>query len=111
LRGDSFLEGPIDVIKMDVEGAEARVVAGLASVIEECRPIIVTEVSHEMLTRVSGSGLAEFLGWFTDRGYGCAVIGSGGGLPIDSDDVQALVAAWGDRFRIENVLLRPRAVG
>jgi FkbM family methyltransferase len=111
LRGDSFLKGPIDVIKMDVEGAEARVVAGLASLIDECKPVIVTEVSHEMLTRVSGSGLAEFLGWFTDRGYGCAVIGSGSGLPVDSDDVQALVEAWGDRFRIENVLLRPPAVG
>jgi FkbM family methyltransferase len=111
LRGDSVLQGPIDVIKMDVEGAEARVVAGLASLIEVCKPVIVTEVSHEMLTRVSGSGLAEFLGWFTDRGYGCALIGPGSDLPADSDDVQALVAAWGDSFRIENVLLRPRAVG
>lgn len=111
LRGDSFLQGPIDVIKMDVEGAEALVVAGLASVIEEWKPVIVTEVSHEMLTRVSGSGLAEFLGWFTDRGYGCAVIGSGSDLPVDSDDVPALVDGWGDRFRIENVLLRPRSLG
>ncbi len=111
LRGDSFLRGPIHVMKMDVEGAEARVVAGLASVIEECQPAIVTEVSDEMLARVSGSSLAEFLGWFTDRGYGCAVIGSGTGLPDDSADVQGLVEGWGDRFRIENLLLRPRDSG
>jgi hypothetical protein len=47
------------------------------------------------------------LGWFADRGYRCAVIGEDGRDPVDVADLDAFVAGWGDRFRIENLLLRP----
>jgi FkbM family methyltransferase len=107
LRGDSIVKGPVDVIKVDVEGAEGRVMTGLASLVEDCRPVIVTEASEAMLASVSGIGLSEFLHWFADRDYRCAVISSVHGLPDDVKDVDALIDTWGDRFRIENLLLRP----
>jgi len=108
VRGDAVVTERVDVVKMDVEGAEGLVVAGLAPVIERWRPVVVSEASEEMLARVSGRSLAEFLGWFADRGYRCAVIDEDGSEPCDVDDLDAFVAGWGDRFRIENLLLRPR---
>jgi FkbM family methyltransferase len=108
VRGDAVVTGPVDVVKMDVEGAEGLVVAGLAPVIERCRPVVVSEASEEMLGRVSGRTLAQYVGWFVDRDYRCAVIPEDGSPPRDIEAVDAFVARWGDRFRIENLLFRPR---
>lgn len=107
VRGDDLIEGPIDFVKMDVEGAEARVVRGMVGLIEACRPVIVTEASQEMLKRVSDCSLTEYLGWFEDRDYSVHLISPGAGSPVAVPDVEALVASWGDPFRIENFLLLP----
>jgi FkbM family methyltransferase len=52
-RGDAFLSeqniGPIDAIKMDVQGLEASVLTGLREVIEQDRPLIWLEVSEGTL--------------------------------------------------------------
>ena len=111
VRGDQVISGRIDVVKMDVEGAEAMVVTGLTPLIDRYRPVIVTEASEEMLARVSGSGLADYLRWFAGRGYGCAVISPDGSPPVEVPDVEDLISGWGSRFRIENLLLRPRPSG
>ena len=44
----------IDVLKIDVEGAEFRVVEGGRTTIERDKPLIVMEFSCEMSQRVSG---------------------------------------------------------
>lgn len=38
------LHAPPDVIKIDIEGAEARVLAGAARLLAERRPIVICEV-------------------------------------------------------------------
>jgi FkbM family methyltransferase len=111
MRGDDLIEGPIDVVKMDVEGAEARVVRGMSGLIEAHRPVIVTEASEEMLKRVSDSSLAEYLTWFEDRDYSIHLISTTSETPIAFPDVAALLATWNDPFRIENFLLLPSDVG
>jgi len=110
LRGDDLISGSIDVIKLDVEGAEARVVRGMADIIERCRPIIVTEVSEEMLRRVSECTLADYLGWFTERNYSLFLISKSGDVPIRFPHVDSLLTTWTDPFRIENLLLLPDQV-
>jgi len=107
LRGDDLIEGPVDVVKLDVEGAEGRVVRGLAGLIEEHRPVVVTEVSQEMLNRVSDCSLADYLHWFEERQYSVHLISVTSDTPIALASVEALLATWGDPFRIENLLLRP----
>jgi FkbM family methyltransferase len=108
LRGDAVIDGPIHVVKMDVEGAEARVVRGMAGLIEAHRPVVVTEASQEMLRRVSDCSLADYLAWFEERDYELHLITPSGGSPVAFRDAAALLATWTDPYRIENLLLTPR---
>lgn len=103
---DRLYEGPLDVMKMDVEGSEARVLRGATRVIEKNRPVILTEVSDAMLRRCSGSSLPQFLSWFAERSYQVAMIEESGELTWILEP-QQLVETWGDEFRIESLLLRP----
>ena len=111
LRGDDLIEGSIDVVKMDVEGAEARVVRGMAGLIEKHRPVVVTEASEEMLKRVSDCSLTDYLKWFEERNYSVHLISTNTESPIAFPDVKALLATWSDPFRIENLLLLPGQTG
>lgn len=111
MRGDDLIKGSIDVVKMDVEGAEARVVRGMAGLIEEHRPVVVTEASEEMLKRVSDCSLSDYLNWFQERNYSVHLISTMAESPIAFPDVKALLATWSDPFRIENLLLLPGHIG
>lgn len=41
---DFFLPGPVDLVKIDVEGAEARVLRGMEGVIANCAPTLLIEM-------------------------------------------------------------------
>lgn len=58
---DLELRRPVKLIKMDVEGAEPRVLEGARSLIETDRPVIMSEVHREQLARVSSSSPGAFL--------------------------------------------------
>jgi hypothetical protein len=94
-------------MKIDVEGAEARAVAGASRLIAQCRPIVVTEVSEEMLSRVSGSSVRKYVEWFTCQGYSVSRLDRAAGMPYPVPEIDAFLAAWNDPFRIENLLLLP----
>lgn len=66
---DALNLGPVDVIKIDVEGAEMRVMSGAKATIEASRPVILAELFPLQLQQVSGVSAAEFIGWFADLGY------------------------------------------
>src|SRR6516225_2099858 len=68
-RLDDLVAGPVGLVKMDVEGAEGRVVRGATRLIERDRPIVTTELKHEMLERVSEMSLRDYLGYFERLGY------------------------------------------
>ena len=58
--GDDFCEKqglpPIDLLKMDVEGFEMRVLRGLEQRIQRDRPVILMEVSHETRAEMKSEG-------------------------------------------------------
>jgi FkbM family methyltransferase len=107
-RLDQLIDGPIDVIKIDVEGAECRAVVGATSLITKHRPIVVTEISEAMLRLVSKSSMRSYIEWFTTKGYSVSILDRNGGTPELVDDLDELLSSWSDIFRIENLLLLPR---
>lgn len=62
-------ERKVDVVKIDVEGAESFAFSGMQKTIERGRPIIVMEYSQEGLAQVSGVDGEELLRGFEQRGY------------------------------------------
>jgi FkbM family methyltransferase len=62
---DDVNQGPVDLIKIDVEGHEAAVVSGAIRTIERYSPSIIFEYAPELLLSKSSSPF----GWLRDRGY------------------------------------------
>ena len=59
---------PVSLIKVDVQGAELRVLKGAAETIERCRPALLIEVDEHALRR-QGASVLELLEWLNGRGY------------------------------------------
>jgi FkbM family methyltransferase len=67
--GDDALAGRHPrMIKIDVEGFEMRVLAGLSATIAAAKPMVVVEVVERHLRR-DGQSPAAVFAWFADRGY------------------------------------------
>lgn len=80
--GDSLFAGErFDLVKIDVEGMEMAVLAGLEATIARDRPLVLVEVDHE--------NDAAFTDW------------------VAAHDYQE-VAAWAPWHRNRNILLQPR---
>ena len=69
---DSLVAGPVDFLKIDVEGMEMSVLAGAQALIRRCRPKIFIEIANGNTTAFS-SWLAangyEVLKVFSDKGH------------------------------------------
>ena len=102
------MEGPIDVVKVDVEGAEGRAMAGAGGLLEKWRPTVITEASEEMLQRVSKVSVKEYVEGFTRLGYTASLLDRNGGPPQEIHDLEDFFAQWTDLLRVENLLLRPK---
>lgn len=59
----------VDFIKIDVEGAEMRVLEGGKATIDSNRPVVLSELYPEQLQTVSRSTPREFFSWFSMRNY------------------------------------------
>ena len=104
---DDLAVGHVDVVKIDVEGGEPIVLAGAARLLDVVRPVIIFEFSVEMTERVGGTSARAHLGTFTDRGYELSLIERASGELIPVDSIDELLATWGDRGRIEDLVAIP----
>ena len=66
---EAAIQRPVRLIKMDVEGAEPQVVRGAARLLEEDRPIILSELHPTQLERASGVTADDFLAQMRSLGY------------------------------------------
>jgi FkbM family methyltransferase len=107
MRFDELDIARVDVIKMDVEGAEPMVMRGAVAMIERDHPVIVFEFSCEMTQRVGGVEPREHLRFFEDHGYTLSIIDRSDGSLIPVTDVDALLSEWTDPFRIEDFVAAP----
>ncbi len=84
----------IDLIKIDVEGAEYAALVGARDVLTRDRPMIVSEFSPEQLKAVSGVGGEEYLRFLIDIGYRLSVIRESGDLIEHGSDIGSVIAAY-----------------
>lgn len=106
-RLDDIVKGPVGFLKMDVEGAEGRVVGGATQLIERNRPIITTELKQDMLRQVSDASVADYLGYFEGLGYAPTVLEPSNGGQTAYPSMAALLADWGGENNLRDVLLIP----
>jgi FkbM family methyltransferase len=104
---DDLVDGPVHFLKLDVEGAEGLVLAGAQRLLRAHRPIVVSELSIEMLERVSSMGVADYVRTFTGLGYSCHVLDPATTSSTPIEDVERYLAEWTDIFRLEELLFLP----
>ena len=92
----------LDVVKIDIEGAEFQAMAGAPRTIERFRPVVLTEFSPEALRNISGVSGEAYLDLFLRRGYSISVVEHDEDRPVGTDPAAlgALLAA-GDRTHLD----------
>ena len=79
VRLDDAIDPPrIDMVKIDVEGAEFRALRGAEALLRRYRPIILTEISFSLLPLCSDSTADAYLDWLLSLGYRAHPIGEVG---------------------------------
>lgn len=78
----------VDVVKIDVEGAEGIAMLGMLDVLDRCRPLVFTEFTPSAMPQMSQMSGEEYLKLFTDRHYHLKVL-SPDGLIECGADIQA----------------------
>lgn len=83
-----FAERPVDVVKMDIEGAELLAIEGMRRILESSRPAIFLELHRPQIELLREGGTEYLCDMITDFGYtfyGCEA--GGARKRIDPSDV------------------------
>ncbi|QJU58905.1 FkbM family methyltransferase [Sphingomonas sp. AP4-R1] len=107
-RLDSLSLPDPDMIKIDVEGAEYRVLMGGESLIDRTRPWIISEFSTEMLIRVSAIDPIALLSWLAKKDYAIHIIDRESDQLRPEISPEELIQFWPSPLHIEDILLAPR---
>ena len=74
---DEVVSGLVDFIKIDVEGAEPKVIEGGERLIGENKPVILAEIYPEQLLSVSNTSARDFIKQMSRLGYRCQMLEKG----------------------------------
>ena len=108
MRMDDFIHERVDIIKIDVEGAEGLVVRGAQKLIEMYRPLVTSEFSMEMLPRVSKMPGHDYLSYFRGHGYDVFMVDRGSGELLAIQSTESFLDSYGSPTRIEDLVFVPR---
>lgn len=84
----------VSLIKIDVQGAEMRVLAGAAAILARDKPALFVEVDPAGLARF-GTGVDALLGWLAGFGYAPHRLTHAGAEPLDRAALDRVLAARG----------------
>jgi FkbM family methyltransferase len=108
-RMDQLIHERIDLIKIDVEGAEGLVFEGAWHLVETYRPIISSEFSPEMLRRVSKVEPSDYLSRFQALNYRIFLLerDKADGKRLEITDIPRFLGNYGQHTRIEDIAFIP----
>ena len=99
VRGDSLVPSGrrVDLIKVDVEGAEHNALLGCSETLTYWRPTIITEFSPTLMPGISGISGPDYVRWLMGNGYAIGVVQPDGSVrpAPDADAVMAEFEAKG----------------
>ena len=107
-RLDDLVTGPVDVLKLDIEGAEGMALCGALKLIRNYRPLITSEASVEMLDRVSNMPLRDYLLLTRSLDYRQFVIDRHDGHLVEIQDLDQFLLEWPDPCHIEDFAFIPQ---
>lgn len=84
----------IDLVKIDVQGAEYNALLGASELIRRHHPTIVSEFSPNMMPGISGVDGRQYLRFLLDFGYKIAVIEGDGTLTACGTDAERVMGAY-----------------
>lgn len=83
---------PINLIKMDIEGAEYLALQGMQRIVQQYRPVIISEVSEGFLQSVSNVPMQAYLQALSpDKSWRLAVIREAGRLEFCGGDIEVVM--------------------
>ena len=85
---------PINLVKIDTEGAELNALIGMSQTVARDRPIIVSEFSPGMLPGISHCSGPEYLRYLIAQGYRIGVIELDGSESSFGDAVEGVMSAY-----------------
>jgi FkbM family methyltransferase len=101
---------PVDLIKMDIEGAEGMALAGMRRIIAANRPTIICEFSPPALRVVSKITPEEYLAQLRAPGYSIYVIDRARGLSLRPEsDAEVMAHLVGNASEHLDLIARPFA--
>jgi FkbM family methyltransferase len=96
---DELLAGEerINVVKVDIEGAEPRALRGMTRLVQRHRPVLITEFFPSMLASTSGAEAVGYLDALREFDYALCVIDAEGGrsVPQSNDEIFDALAQSG----------------
>jgi FkbM family methyltransferase len=90
-------EQHVDLIKIDVDGAEYHAMLGCEKIITRCRPAIISEFAPALLPGISGIGGEDYLRWFGRHNYNVSVIEPDGSILAMGQRWHEVMAAYAQR--------------
>jgi len=97
----------VDLVKIDVEGHEPLVFAGMQGILGRQRPVVFCEFAPGTIRHISGADPAAMLRGILDRGYSIAVADDAGGLRPVGRDVDGFVAGFDAHRHHVDLVLEP----
>ena len=96
IRIDDVMNAPdrVDLVKIDVEGAEYGALLGAEATLRRCKPVLVSEFSPGQLVPMSGIDGPGYLRWLMKLGYQLGVISRDGSPPSAGLPVEQIMAQY-----------------
>ena len=103
---ERFADTRVDFAKLDVEGYEPRVVAGMERMLRRDRPMVLSEYAPANLRQLGGIEPEAYLRWFEERGYRTEILVSAAGETAPATAAEIAARAAGGHHA--EVVFRPR---